>query len=193
MDGLILAGGENKRLPFLKGFIEINGEKIIESTVSLFKRIFQRVMISTNNPELYFYLGTSLIGDTMKYRGPMTGIYSALTVPGVSEVFVTACDMPFINGILVEYMVSKWESKWDAAIPVFDNKPQPLFGIYSGKIADRIADSIKNEKRSLREFLKTIHVLYISEERVRSIDREGKSFVNINTLKDLEEEGGKIC
>ena len=193
MDALILAGGENSRIPFLKGFLEINGTKIIESNVRLLKGIFNRVLISTNSPELYFYLGTLMVGDIIKHRGPMTGIYSALNVPDVSDVFVTACDMPFINVILIQHMINKWDGKWDAVIPVFDNRPQPLFGIYSQKISGKIEDSIKKGRRSLRELLKRINVLYIKEEEVRSIDTEGKSFVNINTMEDFKREGGRLC
>jgi molybdenum cofactor guanylyltransferase len=193
MDALILAGGENRRIPFLKGFLEINGTKIIESNVRLLRGIFNRVLISTNSPELYFYLGALMVGDIIKHKGPMTGIYSALNVPDVSDVFVTACDMPFINVILIQHMVNKWDGKQDAVIPVFDNRPQPLFGIYSQKVTGKIEDSIKNGRRSLWELLKRINVLYIKEEEVRSIDREGKSFVNINTMEDFKREGGRLC
>jgi molybdopterin-guanine dinucleotide biosynthesis protein A len=193
MDALILAGGENSRIPFLKGFLEINGTKIIESNVRLLKGIFNRVLISTNSPELYFYLGTLMVGDMIKHRGPMAGIYSALNVPDVSDVFVIACDMPFINVILIQHIISKWDEKWDSVIPVFDNRPQPLFGIYSQKITGKIEDTIKKERMSLRELLKRINVLYIKEEEVRSIDTEGKSFVNINTMEDFKKEGGKLC
>jgi len=186
MDALILAGGENKRLPMVKGFLEIDGKKIIESNVDLLKRIFDRVIISTNKPEHYFYLGLPMVGDTMRERGPMTGILSALNMPGMSEIFVTACDMPFISGELIRSIIDRWNKKWDAVIPVFDKLPQPLLGIYSKTIAQNMEKSVKNGTRSLRKFLEGIHVLYISEKDIRKIDREGKSFVNINTPEDVE-------
>lgn len=184
MDALILAGGENKRLPVTKGFLEINSKKILESNIELLKGIFDRVIISTNNPELYFYLGVPMVGDVFKHRGPMTGILSALSIPEVSELFVTACDMPFIMPGVIRYIVNKWVAGYDAVIPVFDNKPQPLLGIYSKRIAQNMEQSIKNGERSLRRFLCGIDVLYIEEKDVRAIDPEGRSFVNINTIDD---------
>ena len=81
----------------------------------------------------------------------------------------------------------------DAAIPLFDKKTQPLLGIYSKRIAGKLENSLQSGQRSLKEFLTKIDVLYIKEEEVRRIDPEGRSFVNINTLEDLEREGGKIC
>jgi molybdopterin-guanine dinucleotide biosynthesis protein A len=194
MDALILAGGENKRFPVNKCIFEINGRKVIDSNAELLKGLFDKIIISTNNPELYFYLDTFLIGDVISQRGPITGIYSALLNPDVSEVFVIACDMPFINVNLIISIIDKCSDERDAIIPVFGEKAQPLFGMYSKKIAEHMGTFIKAGKRSLREFLKQINVFYICEEVVRSIDPDGKSFININTLEDYHKIiGGKIC
>jgi molybdopterin-guanine dinucleotide biosynthesis protein A len=194
MDALILAGGENKRFPVIKGFLEVDGKRVIESNIELLSKIFDRVIISANDPELYFYLGATMVGDVVEYRGPMTGILSALTIPEVSEIFVTACDMPFINAMLIKYIIDKWEKEYDTLIPIFDDKPQPLLGIYSKRIAKRMEQSIKNGERSLRRFLQGINVLYINEDEVREIDPEGRSFININTMEDFQKKiGGNIC
>src|SRR4030042_4003710 len=144
MDALILAGGENKRFPVIKGFLEVDGKRVIESNIELLSKIFDRVIISANDPELYFYLGATMVGDVVEYRGPMTGILSAFTIPEVSEIFVTACDMPFIKPELIKYIVDKCEKKYDAAIPIFDKKPQQLFGIYSKRLAKRMEQRIEN-------------------------------------------------
>lgn len=217
MDALILAGGENKRLPIIKGLLEINGRRIIESNIELLCKIFNRVIISTNNPELYFYLGIPMIGDVIKYKGPMTGILSSLINLEVPEIFVTACDMPFMNSNLIKYIVNKWaentehrsqnilnftnntchsspKKSWDAIVPIFDNRPQPLLGIYSRGIAPRMEKCVKERLISLRKFLQEIDVFFITEEEVSAIDLRGKSFVNINTPEDFEREiGGGIC
>ena len=134
MHALILAGGENKRLPVIKGFLEIDGRRIIDSNAEILTGIFDGVLVSTNSPEDYFYLGLPMVGDTMEQRGPMTGILSAVNLPEISEIFVTACDMPFISDELIQYIAGQWDKKWDAAVPVFAHKPQPLLGIYSKKI-----------------------------------------------------------
>ena len=193
MEALILAGGENKRMPMIKGLLKIGGKVIVESNVRILQDIFDRVVVSTNSPDLFFYLGSPLVGDVMCERGPMTGILSAFIGAGAAEFFVTACDMPFINVILIKHIVRQWQNRWDAAIPMFHGKPQPLFGIYSRKVVGRMEKSIRAGERGLRDFLKKIDVLYIEENVVKRIDREGRTFVNINTLDDFRREGGTIC
>ncbi|MFA4829879.1 MAG: molybdenum cofactor guanylyltransferase, partial [Thermodesulfovibrionales bacterium] len=188
MTGTILAGGENKRIPVLKGHIEINGQRIIDSSVNLLKNFFDRVIISTNTPELYFYCGAPMIGDIIKQRGPVAGIFSVLSNTG-DDIFVTACDMPFIKPELVSLLVARCalrEENWDAVIPVFEGRPQPLLGIYSKNILSVIEERLRKELRSLRDMLTELKVLYIKEKEVREIDPEGRSFVNINTMEDYE-------
>jgi len=210
MTGTILAGGENRRIPLLKGHIEIKGEKIIDSSVNLMRNLFGRVVISTNTPELYFYCGVPMIGDIINQRGPLTGIFSVLLNIKDDAIFVVACDMPFLNDQLMKYMLDKYRgknrenpepltsgseiTKWDAVIPVFEGKPQPLFGIYSKNILGIIEKRLNKGLKKLKDMLTEINVLYIKEEEVRQIDPEGRSFLNINTMEDLEKvRGGKIC
>lgn len=194
MDALILAGGENTRIPVPKGFLLINGHRIIDRNLLLFKSVFERTYISTNAPELYFYTGARMVGDVLPSKGPITGIYSVLMVPGISAVFVTACDMPFINVILMQYIIERWEQGRDAVIPVFRKKPEPLFAIYSRNVAGTMEDCIRKGDVGLQKILAKIDVLYIQEEEVRRRDPEGKSFVNINTLEEYQKEtGGKAC
>jgi molybdopterin-guanine dinucleotide biosynthesis protein A len=194
MDAVILAGGENKRLPFIKSFLEINKKRIIETNIELLGKIFDRVMISTNSPELYFYLGLPMIGDVINSRGPMTGIFSILINPGVDEIFVTGCDMPFIKKKLICFILERWSKEWDAVVPVFNGNPQPLLSIYSKRVVTQMEEAIKNNQRSLIDFLSKIHVLFINEGEVRNIDPDGRSFININTLEDFKKEtGGREC
>lgn len=193
MDGVILAGGENTRMPFLKGFLEFGGKQILVSNISLLRGIFRNTFIVTNEPARYFSLEAHLVGDVIKGKGPLGGILSSLILPEVSEVFVTACDMPFINVILIQYMADKWDGKSDALVPLYGGRPQPLFGIYSKKVVTLIETYIAGGRKSVREFLGNIRVLYIGQDEVAAIDPEGRSFVNINTMEDVTREGGRVC
>ena len=121
MDALILAGGENRRFFFHKGLAEIHGKRIIEITSSLLRKYFNKVWLSTNSPDKYFYLGLPMIGDIINFRGPLTGIFSALLSTGAPEVFVAACDMPFISDDMINLIKDSYKGQ-DAVIPVFQRQ-----------------------------------------------------------------------
>jgi molybdopterin-guanine dinucleotide biosynthesis protein A len=199
--GAVLSGGENKRIPVLKGFLEVEGRAIIQRSIDVLARVFGSVVISTNMPERYFSLGVPLIGDIRKEKGPMTGILSVLVATRAEAVFVVACDMPFINEKLIRYMVGKHRTACsergggicDAVIPEFRSYKEPLFGIYTGSAVQRMESLIRDGRRKLTDVLAHLRVTYIAEQEVRAVDPEGESFVNINTMEDYERIGGRIC
>jgi molybdopterin-guanine dinucleotide biosynthesis protein A len=189
--GVVLAGGENRRFPTVKSFISIDGATIIERQLSILRDLFDEVFISTNTPELYFHLGAPLIGDVLLSNGPMSGIFSALINAEGDNVFTVACDMPFIRKDMAAFVCMKHlESSCGriagATIPLFDGKPQPLFGVYHKMILPRLEEGVLNGKTSLRRFLSEIDACFIDEQEVRKREPEGTSFVNINTMQDYE-------
>jgi molybdopterin-guanine dinucleotide biosynthesis protein A len=196
----ILAGGENRRIPFLKAFLTVGGRTIIERTLDVLKRVFTRIVINTNDPEHFFRFGLPLVGDIKKERGPLTGIFSVLTATGDDAVFVVACDMPWISEELIRYMIERYNAQtedrdrgYDAVIPLFQGKTEPLFGVYTRRIAKVMEKMVTDGRTGVNELLEKSKVLYVREEEVRSIDSEGKSFVNINTMEDYQRIGGASC
>ena len=189
---VVLAGGGNRRFRALKSFISIEGMPIIERNLALLKELFYEVFISTNLPEPYFYLGAPLIGDVLPPRGPMSGIYAALINAKGPGVFVVACDMPFLNKKVLTFILERRLrhcrecGPCDAVIPVFNNEPQPLAGIYSRTLLPFLEDAIMNEKTSLISFLNGMNTHFLNESDMRTIDPDGRSFININTVEDYE-------
>lgn len=197
MIGAILAGGENRRIPYIKGLLKVEGMSIIERNIGLLKEKFNKVVISTNSPEIYFPFDLPMIGDVIDERGPMTGIFSVMVATGAESVFIIACDMPFVKEELIRHMMERFESlnpsNIDALIPLHKGKPEPLIGIYSSNTKNRIEDSLKTGRKGLNDLLREINTIYIEEEEIKDIDPEGLSFINVNTLEDYERIGGKIC
>lgn len=189
ISGIILAGGANRRFPIPKGFIKIHDSFIIERNIALFKDMFDEVFISTNKPELYFYLGVPLIGDIPFSKGPISGIYTGLVNAEADSVFIAACDMPFVEMDVVSYICKMHEEMSGdiyATIPIYNGMPQPLFGIYRKTILSYIEDCILNERTSMMRLLAEINTNFIKESDIMVIDPKGRSFVNINTMEDYE-------
>ena len=189
---VILAGGENRRFGALKSFINIEGLPIIAKNLALLRELFHEVFISTNLPEPYSCLGAPLIGDVLPSKGPMSGIYSALINAKGPGVFVVACDMPFLNSKVMTFILERRlrrcgeSGPCDAAVPVFNNRPQPLSGVYSRTLLPYLEEAIMHEKTSLIPFLREVNTYFINESDMRTIDPGGRSFVNINTVEDYE-------
>jgi molybdopterin-guanine dinucleotide biosynthesis protein A len=183
--GAILAGGENTRMPLLKSFIEVSGQKIIERNIGITRRLFKENFIVTNDPEYYSSLGIRLMGDVYDVRGPITGIFTALLNASNNWVFISACDMPFINKDLIVYMAMK-RGKKDAVVPVLDGDPEPLFAFYSRLLLDKMEKAVLTGRKSLRDFLRNKRVEYITIKEIEKIDTHAASFVNLNSPEDID-------
>jgi molybdopterin-guanine dinucleotide biosynthesis protein A len=188
---VILAGGENKRYPSLKAFIEVDGSPLIARTLSILRGLFDQVLISTNIPGPYFALGVPLIGDVLPSVGPMSGIYSTLRYTGHDRIFVVACDMPFLTQDLIRLVCEQDTAKASqntvqATVPVCGDDPQPLLAVYHSTALPQMEASILGGKTSMKRFLDEIGAHYIAEHLVRQVDPAGMSFANINTISDYD-------
>ena len=182
--GAILAGGENTRMPVLKSFIEVGGQKIIERNIKITQQLFKEVFIVTNQPEYYSYLGAPLLGDVYDVRGPITGIFTALLNSSNNWVFISACDMPFLNKELIEYMSLKRDNA-DIVASVIKGKPEPLFAFYSKRLLAAMEKAVLTGNKSLRDFSRNKRVQYITIKEIRDIDACAASFVNLNSPEDI--------
>jgi molybdopterin-guanine dinucleotide biosynthesis protein A len=184
MIGIVLSGGLNTRFPHLKGFIDVGDTTIIERNIDVLRSVVGEVFISANEPEHYFRLGLPMIGDVVEPGGPVSGIYSVLSCTGADRAVAVACDMPFINRELISYITG--ETRGDAVVPVFDGRPQPLPAVYASSALGAMLEGIRSGDRSLVGLIGRIDATLIEEDAVRGIDPEGSSFVNINTVEDLQ-------
>lgn len=203
MIGVILAGGENSRMPAQKAFLTVNGKTIIENSLGVLRKIFNKIIISTNTPERYFFTGSPMVGDIVQGKGPAAGILSVLAATAADSAFVVACDMPRINEGLIRYMADRYKEaakstscrQIDAVIPVFEGRIEPLFGIYANtsEIIKTMSSAIDSGRPGLTGLLKFLNVLYIQDSEIRALDRHGESFININTEEDYAKIGGEAC
>lgn len=191
ISGAVIAGGENKRFPSLKSLLKVNGITLMQRNLRLLRSFCNEVFINTNTPEFYSGYKHIMCGDVLPSRGPMSGIYSALLNATHDDLFVIACDMPFLNQDLLTFICKKHfelfnDSIYDATIPVFNGIVQPLCGIYRKTVLPSLERHILESRNSMYLYLNEINAYFISEPEIREIDPSGSSFVNINTINDFE-------
>ncbi len=192
--GLVLAGGSNRRFPYLKSFIQVEGRFIIERQLEFLSEYFNEVMISTNMPERYFKFGAKLVGDIYKSCGPLTGILSAMLNTNAGALFIMACDMPFVRKEVANLILSR-KKKSKIVICEFDSKLQPLLGLYDCSLLPEIEKFLLSDNIRILDFIEQTDDFYIiKEDELKEIDPKGCSFVNINTPEEYNKYiGGKIC
>ena len=191
---LILAGGRGRRLGYKeKALIPIKGRTILEYNLDLLERLVDEVIISVRDDEQKCILGEytgdrAIIEDHYTDVGPLAGILEGLKVAEGEYIFITACDMPFLNPDVVEMLFQRAYGH-DAAIPVWENEIlEPLHAVYrTGPMAIETEKAIKNgDKIALAPVFRLKDVVFVDMEGVRALDPGLRTFININTLEDME-------
>lgn len=185
----ILSGGKSSRIGKNKSLLEIDGKPLIQRLTDLLDSIFQKVLISSNEPELYDFLGKKIVKDIYPGRGPLSGIYSALNYTSSEKNFIIGCDLPFISIELVKYLTS-YQSDAQILLLRADERVQPLCGIYSKSIMQEVENLLVESANSELK-LKGSIIELMSRVQTEIIDVTNSNFYhpdlffNVNTPEDF--------
>lgn len=185
MTGVILAGGKNRRIGTNKAFLVVDGSRIIDRTVGIFKGIFEEVIIVTNDPLAYLDQNVTIVTDILPDKGALGGLYTGLFFASHSRAFVCACDMPFIDVKFIEYLIRQGES-YDIVSPNAGDGLQPMHSVYDRKCLPAIKRLLDQGKLKITDVYKSVKTLTIRGDIIETFDREKKMFLNVNTLDDLQ-------
>jgi len=186
MNGIILAGGENRRMGTDKAFLDIDGRPLIDHILDVFLTLFDRTIVVTNTPDRYRSYDVEVTSDALDLRGPLTGIYSGLLRSTAEYNFVAACDMPYLNPELISYMGEISAGK-DAVVPQFDGFLEPLHAIYRKGIIPVMEAQLRQQDRRIRGLFDHIQIRYVTDEEIVRFDPLKRSFRNLNTPKEYKE------
>ncbi len=129
VNGYILAGGKSSRMGQDKGLMLFNQKPLVQYVLQSLQTVVNKVIIVANNPA-YQQFGCEVIEDNRKGIGPAGGIFTAFNHSATEWNFIVGCDMPFISAPAIEYILH-YPSKAQIVIPIYQGKPQPLFGKYA--------------------------------------------------------------
>jgi len=115
----------------------------------------------------------------------LVGIYTGLTASDSFYNLVVACDMPFLNRGLLQYMIQIADS-FDVVVPRLGNMVEPLHAVYSKNCLAPAESLLKQGNLSVYQLFPLVKVRYVEAEEIDRFDPQHLSFFNINTEADLE-------
>ncbi len=192
---LILAGGLGKRLGFAeKGLIHLEGRTLIEQTLKILDSITDEVIISLRDGEQQdqfrqYLSDRKVVFDQYHNVGPLAGMLEGFKAAKEEYIFVTGCDMPYLDVGVIEYLFERAQGH-DAALPRWDDgRMEPLCAVYRVRpmIAGIEAAILDDETFILAPVFKLDDVIGIDVDGIKQLDPDLRTFVNINTQQDLDE------
>ena len=133
---------------------------------------------------------TLVIQDTFDFQGPLAGFMTALNRCKSNLCFLGACDMPFIEPKVVEYLFCEG-SQNSGAVPKWrDGRLEPLHAVYDCNAARLAFRKITDEQVlsmiSLVDHIPGIRFMNVEQEIAR-LNPTLNTFRNLNTPRELHE------
>ena len=123
-----------------------------------------------------------VINDLDVGKGPIRGIYTALTKIDRKYIFIIGGDMPFIKRELVDAMIEQIPkaNDYDIIVPNNNGFYEPSFAIYNTRIKDALYQQISKGDNKISNLFYNLNVLKLEINFWERYDPKGKSFLNIN-------------
>jgi len=191
--GVILAGGESRRMGCDKALLPIDGALFIDHVYARLATLFDEVLIVTNSPEFYRELPCRKVPDLYPGKGVLAGIHAGLCSASREKIFVAACDMPFLSAATIRRLCLEKE-QGDVVIPCSGLGMEPLHALYDKSCRPAMEAALDAGEKRIVSFFPQVRVHEVPAEVFQDCDPAGRSFCNINTpqeyfdLRDRERE-----
>lgn len=187
--GLVLAGGQSRRMGSDKALLLRDGKSQLERAVELLGEHLAEVFVSARRdqatePERSRF---PLITDRYDDLGPIAGILSAMDSDSQSAWLVLACDLPNVDTGTIGKLIAAYSEKhpFIAYKSTHDSLPEPLCAIFmpsSRKIIDRfVNDGIVCPRKML-----------IRSDTLQLKQANPKALDNMNSPEDLVGTGVRM-
>jgi len=177
----ILCGGKSSRMKSEKGLVLFQEKPFIEHIIQAILPITDQIKLITASKE-YDYLEYEKIPDLVLDKGPLGGIYTALSHSDTEFNLILSCDIPLISTELLQELISKHTKEAEITVFSSESKTHPLIGIYSKSIVSTIKEAIEaNELKMMDLLAKLPHQIINIEES------ENFHLTNINSADELND------
>ena len=182
--GLVLAGGESRRMGRDKTVLEFGGRSLLQSAVDRLRDVFPQVWVSVRQRRAEVTVPQVL--DEVPDAGPLAGVCAGLAQTGDAWVFAMAADMPFLDGGTIRALATWRDARYAAVVPIVDGVPQPLAAYYAAAALPALRAALAGPGKSgLRAVLERLDVAWVNEDRLRRVDSAQHAFADVDTPDDL--------
>jgi molybdopterin-guanine dinucleotide biosynthesis protein A len=175
-----------------KALMVLESSTLLERSLFVLDDVSDEVIVSLRDEEQVLdfspYLHErKIVTDRIRNAGPLAGMLAGFKRADGDYVFTVACDMPYLNRTLIDMMFDM-VGEHEALIPISEyGRKETLHAVYKkDAMLAAIESALEEGSRSILSPVSFLDdVIYLDSEVIRTIDRDFKSFVNVNTPEDM--------
>jgi molybdopterin-guanine dinucleotide biosynthesis protein A len=183
--GVIQAGGRSTRMggeP--KALLELGGKRIIERVVDALGGVLDDLLVVTNTPDRYAFLGLPMVPDAFPDGGALGGIYTGLRAADGDAAFTVACDMPFLHPAIVRMVVER-AGEGDVVIPRTGGQLETMHAVYAKACLTPMETRLRSGRLKIVGFFPDVRVVELDAAAMARHRAPEVAFMNVNTPQEL--------
>lgn len=183
IEAFVLAGGKSSRMGQDKGLVVCNGKPMIQHVTDAVSQIGVPISIVANGSQ-YNRLGYRVVADKIPDKGPLGGLYTALSECTTDAVLLLSCDTPYITVEVLDHLMSQYIGQ-PAVVIRTQGALHPLCSVYSRTALDTVTNHIEKGALAMHELISNIGCTVVDMDSFATT--YPNAFTNINTMSELKD------
>ncbi len=186
--GVVLCGGESKRMGRPKAWLPFAGELLLPRIVRLLaETVSPIVVVAAPEQDLPPLPGdVAIVRDEVKGRGPLQGLAAGLAALRADAAFVSSCDAPFLRPALVRRMIELL-GEHHICVPHVDDHYHPLTAVYRAKVLDAVRTLLAENRLRPAFLFDAVPTRIVTASELIDVDPTFASLRNVNTPEEYEQ------
>jgi len=178
---IILAGGKSQRMGTDKGLLNLNGKTFIKHICDALQPIIgSNILIVSGNKD-YDSLGFTRVDDIIDNKGPVGGLYTALSVSKTKINLILSVDVPLVSTELLEWLIKNHDERFMVTQTKSGEKSSPLIGIYDRSMRIVFGEHMAGNQLKLRQVIDDV-----KHQTIEIPEKWKYQILNINTPEDYQ-------
>jgi len=181
----ILIGGRAARFSGEdKSRLVVGGQTILDRQLAALEGVADDVMLVGGTTTPIAPAGTRWIPDRRPGSGPLGGLDAALAAARDAVLVLLACDMPFVTGGLLRYLVEQAAAA-DAVVPRTERGYHPLCAVYTRACAPAVSRRLERGELKMLRLLDDLRVTDVTSGSLARWGGAERLLTNVNSPATL--------
>ena len=185
--GLILCGGDSRRMGKPKACLPFGDEPLLSRVVSQLSEVVAPIVVvgATDMPLPPLPAGVEYLCDRQPDRGPLEGLRVGLAALAsqAPAAFVVGCDYPFVAPAYIERLATL-SAGHDAAVVRVDGRFHPLAAVYRTSLVANIDELLGSGRSALLDLITQSNVRLVEPTELADLPSPLASLQNVNTPEE---------
>jgi molybdopterin-guanine dinucleotide biosynthesis protein A len=187
--GIVLCGGQSKRMGRPKAWLPFAGETMLPRVVRLLgDAVSPLVVVAAPDQDLPpLPSDIAVVRDEEKGRGPLQGLAAGLAAlrGRADAAYLSSCDVPFLRPAFVRRLIDLL-GDYHICVPRVGDYHHPLAALYRLDVADAVKRLLAEDR--LRPFFlfEAVPTRIVEAAELADVDPTFQTLRNLNTPEDYE-------